>query len=252
MRLEDIDINRCRPNFVADLHQDLAWLGLRWPTPVRQQSHHFAFYQKALEDLKRMGVLYPCFCTRKDLERELTDMFGAPHYAPSGPDGPLYPGTCRTLTDDQRSQQLATGKAHAWRLNMDKALFLASRSGQDLSWIDERAGLQPLAAELMGDIVLGRKDIPTSYHLAVTLDDHLQGITLVTRGRDLFPASHIHRLLQILFGLDHPRWCHHDLVKDAQGQRMAKRRQSLSLKAMREAGQTAEEVMAKLDLSKAF
>lgn len=236
LRIEDIDESRCREEFVKAIFADLAWLGLRWEEPVRRQSHHLAEYRAALARLDGMGLLYPCFCTRAAIRAEIARAQGAPQ----GPEGPLYPGTCRRLAPAERAARIAAGEAYALRLDVAAA---AARAGP-LAWEDERAGTVPADPQSLGDVVLARKDAPTSYHLAVTVDDAAQGVTLVTRGADLFPATHIHRLLQALLGLPTPRYCHHRLVTDAAGERYAKRAGAPSLRALREAGVTPAEVQA--------
>lgn len=236
VRLEDIDRSRCRQEAVKGILEDLAWLGLHWETPIRRQSDHFQQYEMALGRLQEMGLLYPCFCTRRDICEEVARADRAPH----GPEGPLYPGTCRHLSPVERSERLSAGEAHAWRLDMREA----SRRCDRLSWVDLGAGEQQARPELLGDVVLARKDVPTSYHLAVVVDDAAQGVTLVTRGADLFQATHLHRLLQELLQLPVPRWQHHRLVVDAEGRRLAKRHDALSIKTLREAGRTPEEVVA--------
>lgn len=236
LRIEDIDRSRCREEFVAAIFADLAWLGLRWEEPVRRQSRHFDDYRAALERLQRMELVYPCFCTRQDIQREIDGAAAAPH----GPDGPLYPGTCRHLSQDERQEKLAAGLAYALRLDVAGALAATG----PLSWHDEQVGdiaADPLS---LGDVVLARKDTPTSYHLSVTVDDHLQGITLVTRGVDLFAATHVHRLLQALLGYRTPRYRHHELLTDDSGRRLAKRDKALTLRAMRDSGLTAARVRA--------
>ena len=229
LRIEDIDTGRCRPEFEDAIYKDLAWLGLSWESPVRRQSEHMNDYQTALDKLDDLGLLYPCFCTRKDILAEIETANGAPHLTKNGPDGPLYPGTCRTLNTDERAKRIADGTPFALRLNMD----LARKSAPPLSWTDANKGKIIATPEIFGDVVLARKDIPTSYHLAVTVDDHLQKIGLVTRGTDLFMATHIHRLLQALLGLETPQYHHHDLITDAQGQRLAKRNKAQTLRAIR-------------------
>ena len=235
LRIEDIDQGRCRPEYVEAIYEDLAWLGLNWEDPVRIQSQHLADYQAALEQLTERGVLYPCFCTRKDIQAEIKRAGGAPH----GPDGAIYPGTCRNLTKDQQDDLIAQGKSFALRLDMEKAITLVG----PLSWIDLEKGEQPCKPKIFGDVVLARKDTPTSYHLSVTLDDHLQDITLVTRGQDLFEASHIHRLLQALLNLNTPGYHHHGLLVDKDGKRFAKRDKSLTLKSLRESGMDPHELI---------
>jgi glutamyl-Q tRNA(Asp) synthetase len=237
LRIEDIDIGRCREEFVTAIFEDLAWLGLRWEEPVRRQSQHFDDYRAALDRLRGMDLIYPCFCTRADIQREIEAAAAAPH----GPEGPLYPGTCRHLSQQQRAEKIASGTAYALRLDVGKAV---TRTGE-LSWHDEIAGEITADPQSLGDVVLARKDTPTSYHLSVTVDDYLQGITLVTRGLDLFEATHIHRLLQAILGYATPRYRHHDLLTDESGRRLAKRDKALTLRAMREAGLAPAEVRAK-------
>jgi len=236
LRIEDIDATRCRPEFEAAIHEDLAWLGLTWETPVRRQSEHMADYAAALTALSAQGLLYPCFCTRAEIAREIAQAPSAPH----GPDGALYPGTCRHLSGAERSRRLEAGDAYALRLDVAAAM---ARTGP-LCWTDETAGRIAATPAMFGDVVLARKETPTSYHLAVTLDDHIQGVTLVTRGTDLFHATHIHRLLQALLGLRTPLYRHHGLLAGDDGRRFAKRDRSLTLRALREAGRTPEDVRA--------
>ncbi|MGE0153443.1 MAG: tRNA glutamyl-Q(34) synthetase GluQRS [Reyranellaceae bacterium] len=237
LRIEDIDAGRCREEFVAAIFEDLAWLGLRWEEPVRRQSRHFADYRAALERLSGMELIYPCFCTRQDIQREIEAAAGAPH----GPDGPLYPGTCRLLSAAERREKVAAGLAYALRLDVARAL---ARTGP-LNWHDEKAGEVVADPLSLGDVVLARKDTPTSYHLAVTVDDNLQGVTLVTRGRDLFEATHVHRLLQALLGYAPPRYRHHELLTDDSGRRLAKRDKALTLRALRDSGLTPAAVRAR-------
>lgn len=240
LRHEDIDPGRCRPEFITAIEEDLRWLGLSWPEPARRQSEHFDDYRAALARLGEMGLVYPCFCSRGDIAREIEQASHAPHGVPQGPDGPLYPGLCRSLSAAEAGERRAAGQPFALRLNMDKAVAQAG----SLRWLDRAGGWQTATPGMFGDVVLARKDTPTSYHLAVTLDDALQGVTLVTRGLDLFAASHVHRLLQALLGLPVPEWHHHRLLTDETGRRFAKRDKSLTLRALREAGKTAEQVRA--------
>ncbi|MFM8992038.1 MAG: tRNA glutamyl-Q(34) synthetase GluQRS, partial [Alphaproteobacteria bacterium] len=228
LRIEDIDAGRCREEFVDGILEDLAWLGLSWEEPVRRQSRHMGDYAGALARLDALGVLYPCVCTRGDIAAEIARAGGAPH----GPDGPVYPGICRGMAPGERTRRIASGEGHALRLDVAKALALRG----PLSWRDERAGIVAADPLALGDVVLARKETPASYHLAVVLDDHLQGVTLVTRGEDLFHATHVHRLLQALLGLSVPRWHHHALLRAADGTRLAKREGAPTLASMREAG----------------
>lgn len=236
VRIEDIDPGRCRPEFETAILADLAWLGLTWEQPVRRQSEHLGDYGEALATLKEADLLYPCFCTRKDIAAEIAAAGQAPH----GPDGPVYPGTCRMLDPGQRSERLARGDAHALRLDTERAI----RRAGPLFWTDREKKEQQARPELFGDVVLARKDVRTSYHLSVVVDDHLQGITLVSRGEDLFAASHLHRLLQALLGLDVPAYHHHGLLTGPDGRRLAKRDRPLTLRSLREQGLCPEEVVA--------
>lgn len=236
LRIEDIDPNRCRPEFERDLIEDLAWLGLRWEQPVRRQSDHLDDHRAALERLQAMGVVYPCFCTRKDIAAEIARAGHAPH----GPDGPLYPGTCRNLPEPVRRERMESGAAYALRLDVAKARALTG----PLRWHDRAKGWQEATPELLGDVVLARKDTPTSYHLGVTVDDRIQGVTLVTRGEDLFFATHLHRLLQALLGYDPPDYHHHGLLRNERGERLAKRDQAKTLRSLREAGHSPAQVRA--------
>ena len=234
LRIEDIDRDRCRPAFETAILEDLAWLGLAWQEPVRRQSVHLGDYTQALAQLEEMGLLYPCFCTRKEIQAEVARSGQAPH----GPDGPVYPGTCRRMSGDERAQRIAEGNPYARRLDVDRAVSITG----PLVWSDRGRGQVTAQPERFGDVILARKDVPTSYHLAVTVDDHLQGITLVTRGQDLFESTHIHRLLQALLELEVPQYHHHGLLTGPDGRRFAKRDRSVTLDALRAAGKTAEDV----------
>ena len=236
LRIEDIDTGRCRPEFEQGFYEDLNWLGLAWEGPVRRQSDHMDDYYRALDMLDSTGLIYPCFCTRKDILEEISQAPSAPH----GPEGVLYPGTCRKLCLSEREARLAAGEAYALRLDMTAAL---ARLDAPLFWDDLAQGRQEAHPEILGDPVLARKDAMASYHLCVTLDDHLQGITCVTRGEDLFHATHLHRLLQHLLGLDVPVWHHHPLLLDSEGKRFAKRNQSVTLQSLRAQGKRPGEII---------
>lgn len=241
VRLENIDPHRCRPEFERAILEDLAWLGLRPDGAVRRQHEHLAVYRDALMRLVEMGVAYPCFCTRKQIRMEIEEAGRAPH----GPSGEaVYPGVCRALSADERERRIRRGEPFAWRLDVERALALTG----PLHWFDHRAGWVEATPQLFGDVVIARKDVPTSYHLSVTIDDHLQGVTLVTRGEDLFHATHIHRLLQALLGLDTPRYYHHNLIADSKGQRMAKRNRAVTLRHLRDLGRTPDEIWQMLGL----
>ncbi|WP_291295091.1 tRNA glutamyl-Q(34) synthetase GluQRS [Elioraea sp.] len=238
LRIEDIDRTRCRTEYALAILDDLAWLGLDWDGEVRMQSAHFAEYGAVLSRLSARGLLYPCFCTRADIAREIEAAGGAPH----GADGPLYPGLCRNIPETERQARVAAGEPHAVRLDIARAM-----AGVPGPLMCEEVGEGTFAANpapLFGDVVLARKDTPASYHFAVTHDDALQGITLVTRGDDLKPAVHLHRLLQALMGWPVPRWRHHPLLRGPGGARLAKRDGAAGIAALRTAGRSAAEVRA--------
>jgi glutamyl-Q tRNA(Asp) synthetase len=230
LRIEDIDGTRSRPEFVDGILEDLAWLGLQWDSLVFQ-SERLATYDAALQGLKARGLVYPCFCTRAEIAASAS--------APQGDVGPAYPGICRALSPADIATR--TG-ASCWRLDMAKAVA----ETRALSWHDAGAGWVVSDALAQGDVVLGRKDAPASYHLAVTLDDAAQGVTDVVRGVDLFAATHVHRVLQALLGLPVPAYHHHSLVVDAAGRRLAKRDGALSLAEMRAAGEDGLALAARL------
>ncbi len=234
LRIEDVDPVRCKLEFIDAIYEDLRWLVLSWEEPVRMQSQHLADYQTALDVLRGKGLLYPCFCTRREVMAESAAACHAPH----GPDGPVYAGTCRGLSASERQERLARGDIHVWRLDMAQALAVAGTS----CWHDRVRGEIATQPEDFGDIMLARKDVPTSYHLSVTVDDHLQGATLVTRGDDLFRSTDIHRLLQALLGYGTPEYHHHPLLKDETGKRFAKRDKAMTLRALRLAGRTPMEI----------
>jgi glutamyl-Q tRNA(Asp) synthetase len=235
LRIEDIDPGRCRAEFEQGIYDDLRWLGLAWDGPAWRQSEHMGDYAQALDRLDRLGVLYPCFCTRQQIRVEIAHAGQAPH----GPAGEaLYPGICRALTVDERRRRIAARAPYALRLNVERALDLTGR----LTWHDLRVGEVEADPGLLGDVVLARKDVPTSYHLAVTVDDAAQGVTLVTRGEDLFEATHVHRLLQALLGLPTPAYYHHNLIADSTGLRLAKRNRAVTLRTLRHSGKQPDDV----------
>ena len=237
LRLEDIDRERCRDEYAEAIRDDLAWLGLGWDGEVRRQSEHFDEYRRALDRLAAIGALYPCFCTRREIQAEIARAGGAPQGEP----GPRYPGVCRRLDPAERGEKLDAGLDFALRLDLAHALAIAG----PLDWVEESGGEHRVRADPagLGDVVLARKKIPASYHLAVTVDDASQGVSLITRGDDLAPATHLHRLLQALLGLPTPRYHHHPLVTDATGRRLAKRDHALTIRAMRVAGAQPAEIL---------
>lgn len=238
VRIEDIDRSRCRTEFIERNLDDLRWLGLRWDEPVVRQSERMNLYRDALDRLTAQGVTYACLCTRSRIRAEIEAAGGAPQGAEG--DTPSYPGTCRNLDPQLVRNRIAGGEAYAVRLDSRRALALAG----PLDWRDMARGRQSVEPADVSDVVIARKEMATSYHLAVTVDDALQGVTHVTRGEDLFTATHIHRLLAALLGLTPPVWHHHALCRDAAGRRLAKRERALSLRALRDQGLSAGEIRA--------
>jgi glutamyl-Q tRNA(Asp) synthetase len=233
LRVEDIDSTRCRPEYVDSILEDLRWLGLEWDGDVRVQSDYLPDYSNALSKLRARGVLYPCFCSRSEIARALA----APHGGEQ-----KYPGTCRHLSEAERHARVENGDNYALRLNVELALEAVRDFGfyeEDIGYIDGRP-------ETLGDVVLGRRDHLASYHLCVVHDDAVQKITHVTRGQDLFDATHTHVLLQRLLGLPTPTYAHHPLVTDAAGRRLAKREGAATLRGMREAGISSATVLSQL------
>ncbi|HEY8594436.1 MAG TPA: tRNA glutamyl-Q(34) synthetase GluQRS [Devosiaceae bacterium] len=239
LRIEDIDTARCKPEFTEAIFKDLNWLGLHWPEPAWRQSTRFDAYRSAADDLRKRNLLYPCFCTRAEI---------AGAAARTDPDGaPFYPGTCRNIGAAEATRRMGAGEPVQWRLNMDAATELAGPLAISEMHPDNGAiGERPADPARWGDVVLVRKDTPTSYHLSVVIDDSAQAISHVTRGRDLYAATDVHRLLQALFGLHSPVYCHHDLIADEDAAKLSKSRGSPTLADMREAGWTADAVRARL------
>jgi glutamyl-Q tRNA(Asp) synthetase len=253
LRMEDIDLARCRPAFEAAIYRDLAWLGLSWEEPVRRQSEHFAVYEAALETLRARGLVYPSFLSRGEIRAAVAalDAQGTP--LQRDPEGvPVYPGDERSWSEAEREAALAAGRQHAWRLDMAKAVEQAATlsAGKPLSWRETSAGpdgetgVIPADPAAWGDVVLSRPDAPSSYHLSVTLDDAAQGVTHVVRGRDLFHATSVQRLLQVLLGLPEPVYHHHRLVLGPDGRKLSKSHNDTGLAALRESGLSAADVRA--------
>jgi glutamyl-Q tRNA(Asp) synthetase len=254
LRIEDIDQTRCRPDYAAAIQEDLGWLGLNWDGAVRVQSEHLVEYQTVLDGLAERGLLYPCFCTRASIMREVAASTEAQHYSKHmprhdvnhmprhDPNGvPLYPGTCRRLSAAERAERVAAGVAFGLRLDMATALR------RDLMFDEEEHGRVKCHPERFGDVILARKDSPASYHLCVTHDDAVQGVTLVTRGLDLKPATDLHRLLQALMGWPAPAYAHHSLLTDTSGKRLAKRDTAVSLRSLRAEGVSARAILQRFD-----
>ena len=232
LRLEDIDATRCRPEYAAAILEDLAWLGLDWDGPVRVQSEHMDDYAAVLDTLRGRGLIYPCFCSRADIRRQT--IAAAPH----GLDRAMrYPGTCRSLSEAEQTAR--AGEPYALRLDMARALIPA------LTFVEEAEGTIQADPARFGDVVLARKDTPSSYHLCVTHDDALQEVTLVTRGDDLRDATHLHRLLQALMGWPAPIYAHHGLLTGETGRRLAKRDHAATLRSSRDNGIAPASILAR-------
>jgi glutamyl-Q tRNA(Asp) synthetase len=246
LRIEDIDTGRSRPEYEQAIYEDLAWLGLSWEEPVRRQSEHFPDYAKALDQLAGQALLYSCFCTRGDILQAIS---AKADWARDPDDAPLYPGLCKNLSKADLRERLAAGQHPAQRIDMQKALQLVGRS---LSWQEsDAAGEQQTIVSqphLWGDAVLSRKDILVSYHIAVVVDDAAAGISTVVRGKDLFMATGLHRLLQELLMLPVPAYYHHGLVADEAGQKLSKSRNAKSLRALRQEGLSQADIFARLGL----
>ncbi|WP_187969288.1 tRNA glutamyl-Q(34) synthetase GluQRS [Aquibium microcysteis] len=245
LRIEDIDGERCTPDFERSILADLAWLGLEWERPVRRQSEHFDDYAEALRRLIDAGLVYPAFMSRGEVRAWLTD--DAPAGWPRDPDGvPLYPPRDRLMSMGEREARLSRGESHSWRLDVEAAL---ARLARRPFWTETGTGpggeTGPIAADpaAWGDVVLARKDVPASYHLCVVVDDALQGVTNVVRGRDLFAATAVHRLLQELLGLPVPSYHHHDLILGEDGRKLSKSRGDTGLRALREKGYTPADIV---------
>lgn len=240
LRIEDIDATRCRPEFEAAIYEDLAWLGLSWETPVRRQSEHFSLYREAVEKLSYQGLIYPAFESRAEIARLVAEREAVSPW-PRDPDGaPLYPGAAKSFSAPARRQLIEHGLPYALRLDMAAAVAEAP----DLSWVEHgegpggETGIVAAHPEAWGDVILARKETPTSYHLSVVIDDALQGVTDVVRGRDLFWSTSVHRLLQSLLGIPQPVYRHHRLVLDDSGQKLSKSTKATALRELRGQGAT--------------
>ncbi|OKO72724.1 tRNA glutamyl-Q(34) synthetase GluQRS [Bradyrhizobium sp. AS23.2] len=241
LRIEDIDATRCRPEYEAEIYEDLAWLGISWETPVRRQSEHLGDYRAALEKLSALGLVYPAFESRAGIAK-LVAAREADGPWPRDPDGaPLYPGTAKSLPADERDRLIASGAPYALRLDM----AAACRRAASLTWNelgegpDGERGTVPARPEAWGDVILARKETPTSYHLSVVADDALQAVSEVVRGQDLFHATSVHRLLQVLLDLPEPAYRHHPLIRGEAGKKLSKSSRATGLRELRDAGASA-------------
>ena len=248
LRIEDIDKGRSRDKFIEAIFFDLKWLGLSWDEPTLRQSTRMGAYAEALAKLKAYGLVYPCFCTRAEIAQEIARAGEAQHFdqlGPSGPgpEGPLYPGTCRALPPEEGLRRMGAGESYALRLDVAKAAAMTGALT-----FKEHGHLHPVDPLRFGDIVIARKDMPTSYHLAVVVDDAYQQVSLVTRGEDLLSAAHIQRLLQALLKLPEPAYAHHPLVLDDSGRKFSKRDGAVALQSLREAGLTPADIRARIGI----
>jgi glutamyl-Q tRNA(Asp) synthetase len=248
LRIEDIDATRCRPEFEAAIYQDLAWLGLEWESPVRRQSEHLDEYRLALARLEARRLTFPSFETRAEIARLVADRESHARW-PRDPDGvPLYPGAARQMAADDREARIAHGEPYAIRLDMDRAIDWVREAGGELTWHETGAGPDGRRGEVAaepaawGDVILGRKDTPASYHLAVAIDDAAQGVTDVVRGQDLFWSTSVHRVLQTALGLPAPAYHHHRLILDAEGRKLAKSTGATGLRELRAQGATPQDI----------
>jgi glutamyl-Q tRNA(Asp) synthetase len=250
LRIEDIDATRSRPEFEAEILTDLAWLGLTWDSILRRQSDHMVEYAAALEALRARGVLYRCFLTRKEIAEQA---LSAPHHAGEGSDGVIYRGPATTMSADEEEMRIARGDSYAWRLSMRYSQDLLGEEFARLVFVEQRDGSDEehiVAAhpESLGDVILGRKDTPASYHIAVVHDDALQRVSHIIRGEDLRSSTHVHVLLQKLLDLATPVYRHHKLLVGPDGKRYAKRDKSLTLAALRNQGVSPAEIRARIGL----
>ncbi len=247
LRIEDIDRARCRPAFEQAIYDDLNWLGIAWETPVRRQSEHMAAYRDALGRIEAMGLLYPAFESRSEIAKMIASRDEGWPFDPDG--APLYPGSIDAMTPDERTALVATGAPFALRLDMAAAIAKAFEKVDDLNWSEHSEGLVTARPQDWGDIILARKEIPTSYHLAVVIDDALEGVSQVVRGRDLYWSTSVHRLLQVLLGLPGPAYRHHDLVLDDAGRKLSKSTNATALRMLRADGMSPDDIRGRVALS---
>ena len=235
LRIEDIDLQRSGKIFEESIYEDLEWLQIKYSKDIRHQSEHMDDYKSAIKELQKLEMVYPCFCSRSDIKAEIMRAGNAPHEEES----PIYPGTCRRLSKEERIEKLSIENNFAWRLN----IRAASKKLGGLVWNDLRLGKHTVPVGTIGDVVLARKDVPTSYHLSATLDDHIQRIGLVTRGEDLVSSTHIHKIIQVLLELKSPIYLHHPLILDSKGIRLSKRTRAQTVKSLKASGLKKDDVI---------
>ena len=235
LRIEDIDSQRSGKIFEESIYEDLEWLKIKYSKDIRYQSEHMDDYAGAIKELQKLDMVYPCFCSRSDIKAEIMRAGNAPHEEEST----IYPGTCRRLSKEERIEKLSIENNFAWRLN----IRAASKKLGGLVWNDLRLGKHTVPVGTIGDVVLARKDVPTSYHLSATLDDHIQRIGLVTRGEDLVSSTHIHKIIQVLLELKSPIYLHHPLILDSKGIRLSKRTRAQTVKSLKASGLQKDDVI---------
>ena len=239
LRIEDIDLYRCNKIYEESIYLDLDWLGIKWEKPVLKQTNNKKKYSEAINKLDELGLVYPCFCSRSKVNKEISSVLSAPHSKIYK----TYSGRCRNLSNKEIEERKKKNEKFSLRLNMKKAI---NYCGKDLTFFEKKLGEVKINPSIFGDIILSRKDIDTSYHISVTVDDSIQGISLVTRGKDLFESTYIHRLLQYLLNLSTPKYDHHNLILDNNGKKLSKRDFSISIKSIRESGKKSKEIIDKL------
>ena len=249
LRIEDIDIGRCKEEFEKTIYDDLSWLGIKYQNAVRRQSDHFKNYEVYIKKLRDLDLIYPCWATRSEIKKEIKKKLTSLSTWPIDPDGQyIYPGVYKNISKANRANLMLSGKDFSWRLNIEKALIYAEEKYGGKIFFYEK-GLEPLGKrftepKLYGDFIIGRKEIPTSYHLSVTVDDAEQNINLVTRGVDLYAATSIHRLLQVIFNFPQTEWYHHQLLREENGIKLSKTNNSTSIKSYREKGFSKDKIFS--------
>ena len=257
LRIEDIDTGRCNKDFEKNIYEDLAWLGIKYQKNVRRQSDHFNNYEIYIKKLRDLNLIYPCWATRSEIKREIKKKLNNLSAWPIDPDGQyIYPGIYKNISKAKRSNLMLSGSDFSWRIDINKALnYAEEKFGKNISF--NEMGLEPIGkrildSSLFGDFIIGRKEIPTSYHLSVTVDDAEQDINLVTRGLDLYPATSIHRLLQIIFNFPETSWYHHNLLREENGIKLSKTNNSTSLKSLRERGLPRNKIFSMIEENQPF
>ena len=257
IRIEDIDIGRSSAKYEQSIFEDLNWLGLKYDKKIRKQSEHFSLYEVYLKKLRDLDLIYPCWASRTEIKKFINKKDIELNHWPIDPDGQyIYPGIYKGISPAKRSGLMLSGKDFSWRLDMEKAINFAEEKIKSEIFFSE-IGLEPIGLRriephLFGDIIIARKDIPTSYHLSVTVDDSDQNITIITRGLDIYPSTSIHRLLQIILDLPEPKWFHHNLIRNNEGVKLSKSTESTSLESYRKKGFSKKNIVKKINDLESF